>query len=572
MVDYCIGDRGGELGIRPGNQYGFGGSRSFPGGGFQVKSSQLHAKSTVGSNLDDGMASLGIFDWNERAGTDTASAATRQSAAVRSSQVTGDSVNSCCNGSGRPTSRLFSAYTRTSDETSCDEAAETPHVALHLVSKLLDDDSIATIGDAAAASSSQEEDDSVSPDSSDHGLPSPSTLASSWPGVLDFGHSFSQTPSSTDAPYSASPWGMSNSTSGHDVSQPAAPYNNGFLFLYESGVNGRQSAALPSPISPVAVPPAFSATGHEQHMPTAAHVPSQKGPASAPVPVQAQAKRAGRHPNSTTASAPRNISGKSEARRQRGYGRTRTSRAGDSYPSQDLGGSLPSSLSASIAHALPPPNADQSHRSAGGPDAFDPAAAAGSRAPCAQRKRRTHGTESRKCTPAVQQVHELVDKAVEHLASLDTERKEMEQSLNRFCPSRRSASNPSIRMPPNPSATDRIIVEQLRQHAKVDFLLSRIDRARPTPLHSTVGASVDSWLSCLNELQSLRRQQRQKQPKRGHSLADSDAADLTPLLKKLNELSGEVQSALCGAVKSSFDDIGPRTTSDSQTFTLRGVP
>ena len=43
-----------------------------------------------------------------------------------------------------------------------------------------------------------------------------------------------------------------------------------------------------------------------------------------------------------------------------------------------------------------------------------------------QRKRRAHGNDTRKVSPAVQNFYDLVDKAVEQLSSLETQRKEVQ--------------------------------------------------------------------------------------------------------------------------------------------------
>ena len=118
---------------------------------------------------------MGISDWTEsgRAGFNAPLPAPISG---RQGSLGGDSsaYSSIGQSSGQcfGTSRLFSSYSQSSSESPCTDSTDSskaPHVALHLVSELLDDESIASLGDAA--SSPFCDDEPVSPTMSDHAFP-----------------------------------------------------------------------------------------------------------------------------------------------------------------------------------------------------------------------------------------------------------------------------------------------------------------------------------------------------------------------------------------------------------------
>lgn len=93
-------------------------------------------------------------------------------------------------------------------------------------------------------------------------------------------------------------------------------------------------------------------------------------------------------------------------------------RVADGY--HDSGTSLPSNLSSAHHHT----SVNSSMGSRPNPQISSEGLEQGARGN-AQRKRRTHTSDSRKTSPVVQQVYDLVDKATEQLSSLEAQRKEV---------------------------------------------------------------------------------------------------------------------------------------------------
>lgn len=142
-------------------------------------------------------------------------------------------------------------------------------------------------------------------------------MASSWPGVLDVGRLPFSYPNAGPSfeNHSMSPWSGSN-YGGHEMNPPAG-FNNGFLFLYETNVPGRQAPPMQQPMSPMGSSHRPSPAEHAMNSasPTG-NSPSRCVPSSAPVPVQhPQGKRNGQYQHGSATSAPRAISGKVERRR-----------------------------------------------------------------------------------------------------------------------------------------------------------------------------------------------------------------------------------------------------------------
>jgi len=118
--------------------------------------------------------------------------------------------------------------------------------------------------------------------------------------------------------------------------------------------------------------------------------------------------------------------------------------------------------------------------------------------------------------PAAKRLGSGLDECLEQLRHLEKECRKAEQELSKiYPPRRRSSSNGGVyhtRLPTNPTRVDKMIIEQLKVHNKVESLIGRIERLGRRPLHSNVGVALDRWLACIRELQGLRKNEMNHSP------------------------------------------------------------
>uniref|UniRef100_A0A667WY00 Uncharacterized protein n=1 Tax=Myripristis murdjan TaxID=586833 RepID=A0A667WY00_9TELE len=158
---------------------------------------------------------------------------------------------------------------------------------------------------------------------------------------------------------------------------------------------------------------------------------------------------------------------------------------------------------------------------------------------------------------SMSQLHFCLEECNEQLRCLEKERKKTEAILTKIFPGKPTAAvtNATLpKTPPNPTRVDHLIVNQIREHARVVSLMGKMERLCSIPLPAHLHSTLDRHYMAISVTQTRRKEEfvdMSKGQRQGGApfREDRDAILLAVALKDLCAATSKSRTALWCALQ-----------------------